>query len=305
MGFFASCQRHTNEVDYVLFTNAAPPMVDGFDVEAWLRRKHIRIVNLPIKRRLPDGVISRWGNQFYVIDIIEQAAAQNIGTLLLFDSDCFWIKSVDAMADAVARYQALTYRLWYDEEQTLNGLSRRALTDLYSEFFHEEPRYTLAYSGGEVFAANGAAIKRLAEDSLAIWEKNLRAIANGDNWCREEAQFLSLLYHKHGYEEGTANPFLKRIWTAPGFGSYRNTAASDRDLVVWHMPAEKRFGFKDIFHEVRDQGSRFWTVPKGRPFVDYAAATFGVGEKPWTRRIRDFGLRVRQRLATTVTSSGG
>ena len=131
-----------------------------------------------------------------------------------------------------------------------------------------------------------------------MWNKNLQAIERGQRWCREEAQFLSLLYHRHGYKEGTANPFLKRIWTASGFGHFRNTAAEDRDLLVWHLPAEKRFGFLDMFREVCNEKSEFWPTAIGRPFVDYAALTFGVERKRWNRRIRDGAVRIRDKGRT-------
>jgi len=297
--FFASCQRHTTLANYILFTNVEPPTIEGLNISSWLEKHSIRIVNLQISHRLPKRRCSSWGNQFYLLDIVKYAAnTESIGTLLLFDSDCFWLGSPDLMIESVERYGVLTYALWYDENQIVNGFSRRTLTELYERFFGEQAGCTLTYSGGEIFAASGDAIQELAQECAMLWKKNLEAMHRNESWCQEEAQFLSLLYHRHRYEIGTANQFLKRIWTAPGFSGFRNTSAGDRDLLVWHLPAEKRFGFRDMFREVCDERSDFWTIPVGRGFVDHAASTFGIEQKRWNRRVRDNAVRIKDKLST-------
>ncbi len=50
-----------------------------------------------------------------------------------------------------------------------------------------------------------------------------------------------------GIETGTANRFIRRMWT-----TFRrnNLAPSDRWLTIWHLPAEKRTGFADVFRRI-------------------------------------------------------
>lgn len=295
MVFFGSSMRHNPKADHVLFTNVIPPELDGFDAHAWLLRHGVRIVNLKIGHRLTTGSVNSWGNQFYILDIIQWAANDSdLQTLLVFDSDCIWIESAHAIEDAVRREGILTYELWYDQDEIVNGMSRRMMAEVYERLLGERPRGVPAYCGGEFFAATKPEIQKLAAKLSDLWERNNKAAQEeGSLFCMEEAQLLSLLYHKLCYCDGTANPFIKRLWTGRGFN---NSDHKDKELTVWHLPAEKRFGHRDVFKEVRQEASHFWSVPIGTEFTDYVDKAFGVFNKPWTMRLRNLRIRVSDRI---------
>ena len=48
-----------------------------------------------------------------------------------------------------------------------------------------------------------------------------------------------------------ANHLIKRIWTSP---RYSSVAPGDERLLLWHLPAEKRYGLRDIYKMLRKAG---------------------------------------------------
>ena len=80
----------------------------------------------------------------------------------------------------------------------------------------------------------------------------------------------------NGYVGNLAKPFVRRIWTNIVF--FRNAVNDDSSLSIWHLPAEKRFGFEKMYNyviknqknyafEITDQeyllkAFNFFSVPK-------------------------------------------
>lgn len=296
--FFGSSIRQNPEYDHVLFTNVNPPEIDGFDVHGWLMQHGVRVIKLDIRHRLGVGSVSSWGNQFYILDIIQLVANDNdIEILIVLDSDCVWMRSAKSMECAIEQEGVLTYGLWYDSEQIVNGLNRKMMDELYESFFGEPSHGTLAYCGGELFAATKHHIQQISEKIDVLWNKNSIEQESNRPFCHEEAQFLSLLYHKMGFYEGTANQYIKRIWTSPRF---HNFDQDDRNLVIWHLPAEKRLGLQDIFQDVCEQSSRFWTISIEDPFINYVEQTVGLSGKPWMLRLRWLKTKLSDRVAAIL-----
>ena len=102
----------------------------------------------------------------------------------------------------------------------------------------------------------------------------------------EEAHFLSMIYAHLGYHESLGNQYIKRMWTA---ARYDNVVASDVGFPIWHLPAEKRYGFKAMFEY-------FKTEPTEEQYLDHLKKVIGVSEKRNWRRLRKVALKMKEKV---------
>ncbi len=243
-GFYASSLAVNPGARHIFFTNTRLPVIDGSDFTALFARWGVEVITLPITYRLARDAVRSWGNQFYIFDILDHMAAQpHDGPLIVLDSDCLWLKPAQAMASAIMQAGALTYRLDHDEHadgSAINGLSRTQMARFLAEQGGPDLPET-PYFGGEIYAARADTTAAIAARARALWPA---VMAQGECAPREEAHFLSILYALEGIDPGTANRFIRRMWTT---FHHNNLDASDADLAVWHLPAEKKTGFADLF----------------------------------------------------------
>lgn len=245
--FFASSLAVNPHRAHVLYANCQPPVVDGIDLAALFRRWRVQLVQLEPGFRLPRGQVSSWGNQFYIFDILSHFLT--IGTedqLLLLDSDCLWRRSADGLSKVIGQYGALTYPLGFDEHpmaEAINGLSRAGMARFVTAIGGPE-REWIDYCGGEILAVDRATGARVLDRFRSLWP---RACEGGECSPREEAHMLSAIYLLEGTTMGSAAGFIRRMWTT----FRRNTLdPSDCHLAIWHLPAEKRTGFRDLFAQL-------------------------------------------------------
>jgi len=295
--FFASSIAVNAGARHVFYTNTRLPVIDGIAFSELFERWGVEVVTLPITYRLPAGSVSSWGNQFYIFDVIDHYAASGADQpLIVLDSDCIWIKNADAMVAALRRNHALTYDLGeqeYPPGSVINGLTLAELGSFVTA--NGGPKHDAApYFGGEIYAASAEANRKIAARARALWPV---VQAQGPCAPREEAHFLSALYAMEAMQAGTANPFIRRMWTTFHF---HNLAAADRDLTIWHLPAEKRTGFADMFalimrdpalHPARDAAAMGLT----RPDFD---RLMGFPRRGVRKFLRDLSLKVREKLAS-------
>lgn len=103
-------------------------------------------------------------------------------------------------------------------------------------------------------------------DALAdpMWDEMLRRHALGLPRFYEESHALSFLYYALDILDGTANPFIRRIWTDLPDGN--DARPTDLSLTLWHVPDQKRTGFHHLFDEVMRAESAFWAVSPNDAF---------------------------------------
>jgi len=291
--FFASSIAVNSQSQHFFFTNAKLPIVDGVDVAQAFDQWRVRVIYLPITYRLPHGSVDSWGNQFYIFDIIRYVAESGQHRrYVVLDSDCIWIRPVTALEVAIDRYGVLTYFLdkrEHGETESINGLSRQGMARFLRRLGGEQ-RDSIPYFGGEIFAGTRQEISRLAEQVDHVWA---RVLAAGEDAPKEEAHLLSILYAMNGYCIGTANPFIKRMWTT---FKYSNVAASDIDFTIWHLPSEKKSGFRDLFSTLK-RGRGDYRHPAALGFrPDVYGLVMGVPRRTLSKLLRDVTTKLRERL---------
>jgi len=294
--FFASSMAVNPNTRHVLFTNTDVPAVDGVDLAAVFGEWGIETVNLPITYRLPRSSVGSWGNQFYIFDILDHLADTPIADrTIVLDSDCLWLRgAADGMDAAIEASGALTYLLGDDEyaaDSGINGLSREQMAQFLRR--HGGPDQASAdYFGGEIYAARQDITRRLSARTRAIWPD---VQDQGPDAPREEAHLLSTLYALDKIEPGTANRFIRRMWTT---FRHHNLGAGDRELTLWHLPAEKTTGFRELFADVTALPGLHPSddaEAMGLSFANYARTT-GWPRRRASKLVRDLGVKVRQKL---------
>ena len=102
---------------------------------------------------------------------------------------------------------------------------------------------------------------------------------------RTEEHLWSIVLAQLGDRVMLGNDILKRIWTSP---RYRTAKPGDEDLPLWHPPAEKRFGFVDLFRDLARAG--FPSAMDPAEFKAMAQARFGLPRPSPNKLLRD-GVR--------------
>ena len=292
--FYATSLHINPDRRHIFFTNTVLPMVDGLDLSTLLPNWGVEVVTLPIEHRLAPGTVPHWGNQFYIFDILDHLAAHgDAARYVILDSDCVWAGSADALDAAIGRHGVLTYTLGEDEhpmEEAINGLSRHGMARFLARIGGPVCEIT-PYYGGEIFAGSLTEIRRLSAAKTPLWERVLKQELDAP---KEEAHLLSILYALLGYPADTANPFIRRMWT--NFRRH-NLRTSDEALALWHLPREKKSGFRDLFGILANyarQGREPADMPLTRSLY---RRTMGVPHRSPGKFMRDLFDKLREKMA--------
>lgn len=290
--FFATSVRQNPDARHVLFTTAERvPVTDGLDLGELFGRLGVEVVSLPITHRLGRDRVASWNNVFYILDVIAHLAREGgFDNAVVMDSDCVWVRSRDGLVADLARRAVLSLSIPYAYDERLNGASRRDMVRAARQLAGEDLAFIPNFSGGELFAATRAGLGEVHRVASALWQR-LVASAPGEVGVYTEEHLLSLTYEILGVPTGTADPHIRRMWTALRLN---NVCAEDVDSgrCAWHLPMEKKTGFVDLFALVRDPGSWFWSLPPEalRPRI---AQVMGIPRRSPRQWMLQVGSRVR------------
>ena len=293
--FYASSLTVNPGARHVFFSNVRPPTVGGIDLERLFARWGVEVVALPITWRLSSDDVSAWANQFYIFEILQYLAANPVAErVLVLDNDVIWLRPVTAMARAIDQHGALTYLLDdrdYSGDSMINGLSGKGMARFVAR--HGGPvEAATPYCGGEIYAATQGLTVRFAERARALWPEVSVQAADAP---REDGHMLSVLYALEHVEIGTAKGFIRRLWTTFHF---HNLAPEDRGLTIWHLPAEKKTGFADLFAQVTANPSLHPArdgAGMGLTFANYAKV-MGYPRRGLVKLVRDLSLKIIEKL---------
>lgn len=296
VGFYASSLKLNPTARHIFFTNTFLPQVDGLPLDTLFAQWGVEVVAMPITYRLPKDAVSSWGNQFYIFDVIDHVAARDdLGAIIVLDSDMVWRQPATDMAQAIAQHGALTYALGEDEYaigQPINGRTRGQMARFLAR--HGGPqRETIPYYGGELYAATAATNRQIAEQARRLWPS---VVARQEDAPLEEAHFLSIIYAALGLAEGTGNRFVRRMWTT---FHHHNLKPEDAGLTLWHLPAEKKTGFADLFRLIAARPEAERARPAEMALLAPATYARLMG---WPRRglrklVRDLSMKIMEKLA--------
>lgn len=279
--FYLTSRRFNRNNPHILFTNAVGvPKVDGIDVEAMLKALEVKIVRTPFGYKTPKGYYKAFQNQFYEFSILEYISGAGYLTsdrFLIVDSDCVFLRSAETLFEAAEVTGFLSFEDEVSAEYVINGLSRSDLRALYRELLGESVPDMPAYHLGEFLLSSAGNIRKISQDFRELWPQLLERQAAGLPKFNEEAHTLSYLYYRNGLRPQPRGSHMKRIWTNPLF--YRNVEAGDGDLVLWHLPAEKTFGFIRLFR-ILSRLPEYGIYTHGEAYRELIRESMGVPHLP-------------------------
>jgi hypothetical protein len=246
--FFITARKFNPTANLLLFTNTdLPEKLAGLDFRQMIDQLGVIVVRVNFDFKTPPGYYGAWRNQFFEFSIFQKMPALSKSEddlFLLTDSDCIITGDLAPLWEK-AQSGCLTYDMGYAEEYSINGLSRLEMKAIYEQLLDKKLEHSPKYYGGEFFLANTASISRIVDDFVELWPVLLLRHEHGQLKFNEEAHTLSYLFYKNGLEDQAANEFVKRLWTQPFI--FRNVEEKDRDLLVWHLPHEKKYGILNLF----------------------------------------------------------
>ncbi len=261
---FESSNRLNGGVRHILFVNRKPPdVIDGIDVKKLIRQYDIEIVEFPSLTISPSDYYGSWNTQFIVLDVLEwlKENVRKDDYVFILDSDIIFNKPIDnELLRSLKRNKALLYSIDYDQEHSINGLTRNELQQIARDIDAEFTAPEFIYSGGEFICCLGSEVEKIADAARKNYLISLQRHNSGKKKFNEEAHLLSYVYHLLGYPTHTANRFIKRIWTNRSV--YSNINGTESELIFWHLPAEKRRGFVNVFRSYREIDGRYKLTSK-------------------------------------------
>jgi hypothetical protein len=299
--FYVTSVANNPHARHVFYTNTHIRHVDGFDMQGLFDRLDVEVIQLPITYRLPRDKARSWGNQFYILDIIKHMAGNpSTDKFVILDSDCIWNSSAEKLSSALDECGCLMYTLGNEEFETnaaINGITRQQMRAALNDWQGTSTPGASAeaegveYNGGELFAATHAECKVLASmiDDLWQWQSG----QPDKKGFLEEAHFLSILYAARGYKTSTANPFIKRMWTAFKFN---NVEKKDLGIDIWHLPCEKKSGFRTAFGQLADG-----KLPDDPSRLSaYFAHTMGIPRRSTGKFVADASRKINEKAQAFV-----
>ena len=276
--FFISSRRFNKAEGHILFTNVKKlPVVDGRSVSALLRELGVQTIFTDFKYKTPKGYYGAFQHQFYEFSILEHIAKNSNAPndhYLIVDSDCLFLKPADPLFAAAAPSGFISFEDEVKPDYVINGLSRNDLKELYEELMGGRLTEIPSYHLGEFLLCSVGNIKKIFADFEKLWPQLLMRHAAGLKKFNEEAHTLSYLYFKNGFRAAAQNPFMRRIWTNPLF--YREVRASDVDLALWHLPAEKTFGLHTLYKIFMDSTADFGFGLSDEQYLETVKRAVGV-----------------------------
>ena len=271
--FFYSARSANPEAHLLLFTNKDIRLENGHinrKLLTVLEELKVEIVTLnytytpPLQQKL-------WRNQFFVLDILSYLA-QNVDDndlCLILDSDIVWSGNNRSPEfwEKLDRQNILTMTPIENRNEIINGLTIDELRSVASQVIMRElPNFQ--YIGGEFIALKGFLIRNLQTRIRENWNAYNVALGSMKMEYWEEAHFLSITFANLAETYGNGNDFIKRIWTS-SFG-YSNKKYHDHSLVLWHLPAEKRFGIHRLANSILRDGQFTWPIYGSEKWVQMA-----------------------------------
>lgn|SRR5579872_5845208 len=274
----ASIRRSSSsDVDVIVCTNELP----SSDISYKLNQLGVSFISPAFSFRAPEGMAPLFSGAFYLFDCMTYCSRNlsDNGIFMFVDPDCLVMKDFGIIRELCEQWPLIGYELDIDKDQPSNGCSRRDLLAFLNTMKDGHCSEPPKYFGGEFFAATAEALPGICAIIEEVWETNNRNFQSGGISLKTEEHVLSVALALSREPVGTSNTIVKRMWTRP---SFRNVSSSDRSFLIWHLPAEKRYGLQQLFYLFeRDTGNLAGLSDK--KFEDLAAKLIRLELSPFER----------------------
>ncbi len=259
--YFLTARIHNPSVPLIIFCDQEISSVAPAKVVELLASLEVTPIRLDLNRRLPRGSVSKWGSVFYELDIVKWQGQNGIcDDLVITDSDCVWRSTFDPFKQRLADSGCLIYTLEaadqknYEGNALINGMSVQKMREVLFEVFEKQVS-VVRHNGGEFLAITREFCAQNSSNIDWLWSF---AVANAweDDSIKTEEHFWNIIAKLNDIPEFSANDIVRRMWT--NFED-RNITAEDLKLPMWHLPSEKKYGFRRMWD---------WWISSKRSWTD-------------------------------------
>jgi hypothetical protein len=277
----ATCRRLNPHVKLAVYTNAPGlPVVDRVALDDLFTDLAVDVRVLPWCRR-PPRMLPTWGCTLFQLDVLEDLARRKTDVVFL-DVDTVWLRPAGQLLHAIPAHPLITYDLRTGIDDPYNGLTPRQIAAILRRYVPEFDQEAVRYTGGEFLAASADAMRVMAGCIAALWPAVEADLSAGRLTFTREEHYLSAVYAVTLGGNDLGNAFIRRIWT--NYGLY-GARPEDLGLTIWHLPSEKRFGFRWAFRDLVHG-----RIPDGNSasYLPYLVQVMGVPRRPVQKVVRDW-----------------
>jgi hypothetical protein len=290
--FYSTSKRFNKNEKHLLFTNVRQlPVVDGRKLSDVFEELGVEVIVTDFKYKTPKGYFGSFQNQFYEFSILEHISnnyKDPTDNYLILDSDCLFLKPVSDLFNEAAPSGFISFEDPVAPGYVINGLSRNDLKSIYEELLGREIEEIPSYHLGEFFLSSAENIIKFVDDFKKLWPVLLERNRLGLKKFNEEAHTLSYLYFKNGFRASKSAAYMRRIWTNPLF--YREVRASDTNLYIWHLPAEKTFGIYRIYDFLMNKCERYGQDLDAEIYTSLLQRSAGIPHLSLARKIEYYTI---------------
>lgn len=248
---FHSARKAIPDAKLVVYTNRPPDdvffeIMRGLEVEV-VTVSSSKYANLKcIENSFPGCMFLLDAIVFYSEGHLNKSDA----VVIFVDPDCIFLRSpVDAIRGA-AGGMFVGLGIEYPPQRIVNGHSAMSLSMIAHQVFGGEISFPgVKYFGGEFFAFNNKMASEVARKIGECWRWLEFVGGRHLGFQLTEEHILSVVASSVGARYIDARSEVKRVWTSP---AYSNWSAGDCSLAIWHLPAEKNYGFRRLFLSLGD-----------------------------------------------------
>lgn len=260
--FFKTARFFNPEAHLILFTNLnVLPNIGEFSITNFLNTLGVEIITLGRYFILPKGFTNKFGNCFYKLDCLRYFSTQPYEvetSILLLDNDIVVTDSLNELSNLVNHKQYVFYRI--SDPTQFNGLQQEEIKQLFTEENNHISSTDSVALGGEFIAFTSSVAQKLDSAIGVAFNHSIERFHNKKKHLMTEEHiyaYINLDLNFHILESDT-NSFIRRIWT----GKFNNRLPDDINRALWHLPREKRYGFKRLFKTITGKNNQKTTLSK-------------------------------------------
>lgn len=290
---FYTSKRFNASARHLLFVNKEPPaFVDGFDYQAFLRDCGVELVVLDNPTLPPKGYTDIWGGVFIMLDILDYFAsrASDGDNIYIIDADCVVLRPFEEELDKQLESKGLfLIPIDYSPDKVLSNLSREKYKEVFYELDGRTRDYVPIHYGGEFLGVKGNLVQEVASKMREIFDTSVKRFYENKLYFKTEEPIFSYYLDTINYN-GTQNTnFVERIYTFPTRITVKEV---HMDLSIWHLPAEKRRGFNNLYQEIISSSKKLDAYyADDQKFRIYLGKFFGIPKRNLKRIVMDYAIQ--------------
>lgn len=192
--------------------------------------------------------VSKFKNNFpgclFLLDafshIVNDERYSNKDKFVFVDSDCIFRKNINFARNCVA------YKINKVAKENINGQTRESLLNIKNSIYNSTDSIDFFdFYSGEFYLFSMKNLKEVCSQISKI-VSHIQAIYGVDLIFTEE-HLLAIVLTQLDVENQEND--IRRIWTTR---SYSNVDETNLDVAIYHMPAEKRELFNDLYHRFNE-----------------------------------------------------